>query len=221
MVRLNSVNEKNFEELKSLALKLGANDAFVIPASEIVLENRTVLKCRFGCIGWISHVCPPMIPTVDEFRIMLQEYSWVMLVDWKTSVKLDADISDIFTRLSFESGGSELDKKYVEQMKNIIRDRKEIIQPGTLQLEKEAWKMGYTMAFGTFPGMCTMCASDDYTKVECVEKGVSLCKYYTAIRPCLMGLGVRLDKTLGKLGIDLPRFPVHGIPQQYTIVLLD
>ncbi|RLG27328.1 DUF2284 domain-containing protein [Methanosarcinales archaeon] len=221
MVRLNDSDEKNFKELRSLALGLGANDAFVVPASEIVLENRTVLKCRFGCIGYISHVCPPLIPTVDEFRTMLQEYSWVMLVDWKTSVKLDKDISEMFTRLSFESGGSELDKKYLGQMKNIIRDRKEIIQPGTLQLEKEAWKMGYAMAFGTFPGMCTLCASDDYTTVDCVEKGTSLCKHYTAIRPCLMGLGIRLDKTLEKLGLDLPKFPVLGIPQQYTIVLLD
>jgi hypothetical protein len=44
----------------------------------------------------------------------------------------------------------------------------------------------------------------------------------TMRRPCLMGLGIRLDKTLGKLGIPLPNFPIENvIPKQYTVLLIE
>jgi hypothetical protein len=37
-----------------------------------------------------------------------------------------------------------------------------------------------------------------------------------------MGLGVRLDKTLKKLGIPFQNFPMDDtIPSQYTLILLD
>jgi hypothetical protein len=37
-----------------------------------------------------------------------------------------------------------------------------------------------------------------------------------------MGLGVRMDKTLEKLGIPLQKFPMEDeIPSQYTLILLD
>jgi hypothetical protein len=37
-----------------------------------------------------------------------------------------------------------------------------------------------------------------------------------------MGLGIRLDKTLEKLDISLPSFPIeNGTPKQYTLIFLD
>jgi len=44
----------------------------------------------------------------------------------------------------------------------------------------------------------------------------------TLRRPCLMGLGVRMDKTLEKLGAPLQKFPMDDTsPSPYTLVLLD
>ncbi len=76
------ISDANLKLLQEKAKKLGANEAILIPAKSIVVENRTILKCIFGCNGWGSRVCPPFIPTVDEFRKMLAEYQWALLVDW-------------------------------------------------------------------------------------------------------------------------------------------
>ncbi len=50
------------------ARSLGAVQAKVIPATEIVVENRVPLKCRSGCIGYGKKLtCPPYALTPDEF----------------------------------------------------------------------------------------------------------------------------------------------------------
>jgi predicted metal-binding protein len=68
------ISNTNMKLLEEKARELGANEAILIPATSIVVENRTVLKCIFGCNGWGSRVCPPFIPTVEEFTEMLKEY---------------------------------------------------------------------------------------------------------------------------------------------------
>jgi predicted metal-binding protein len=43
---MKSEADKNkFDFLKDLALELGATEAKIIPANEVVVENRVVLKC--------------------------------------------------------------------------------------------------------------------------------------------------------------------------------
>lgn len=62
-------NTREFDFLRTLALNLGATEARVIPAEEIVVENRVVLKCRVGCDDYGKKLtCPPFTPKVDEFR---------------------------------------------------------------------------------------------------------------------------------------------------------
>ena len=50
-----------FGFLKDLALELGASAAKVVPANEIVIENRVVLKCRVGCKHLRKNVDVPAI----------------------------------------------------------------------------------------------------------------------------------------------------------------
>jgi len=53
-----------FDFLKDLALELGASAAKVIPANEIIVENRVVLKCRVGCKHYgKTLICPPHSPS--------------------------------------------------------------------------------------------------------------------------------------------------------------
>jgi len=62
-------NADELDFLRTLALKLGATEARVIPADDIVVENRVVLKCRVGCDDYGKKLtCPPFTPRVDEFR---------------------------------------------------------------------------------------------------------------------------------------------------------
>ena len=212
----------NIKLLEEKAKELGANEAILIPATSIVVENRTILKCIFGCNGWGSRVCPPFIPTVDEFREMLKEYQWALLVDWKSDNILSRDISENFVKYGISSPENiEKKEEFQSVMKTVIKERKEKIQPGSLELEKLAWTLGYNTSLATFPGMCTWCANTEFSDVNCARTE-NECHHPTNRRPCLMGLGIRLDKTLEKLNIPLPKFPIdNSIPKQYTLILID
>ncbi|MFP4655271.1 MAG: DUF2284 domain-containing protein [Methanohalobium sp.] len=164
----------------------------------------------------------PFIPTVEDFRDMLDEYEWALLVDWKSENRFSREISENFVKYSISPPDNENTKQQHQQnLKTVMRERKERIQPGSLELEKLAWSLGYNTALATFPGMCTWCANSDYSNVNCAGfEGI--CHHPTVRRPCLMGLGVRLDKTLEKLGIPLQKFLMDDdIPSQYTLILLD
>jgi predicted metal-binding protein len=217
-----TIPEKNYRILEEKATELGAKSVRLIPAENIIVENRTILKCIFGCNGYGSQVCPPFIPTVDEFRQMLMEYKWTLLVDWKSDNRFSREISENFIKYIVTSPeDEETRQQHQETLKTVMEERKERIQPGSIELEKLAWKLGYNTALATFPGMCTWCANSDYTDVNCASSQGE-CHHPTIRRLCLMGLGVRLDKTLKKLGIPFQNFPMDDtIPSQYTLILLD
>jgi predicted metal-binding protein len=216
------ITEENYRLLEEKAKEQGAKSIRLIPVEYIIVENRTILKCEFGCNGYGSQVCPPFIPPVDEFRKMLNDYEWVLLVDWKSDNCFSREISENFVKYSIIPPEDKVTKeKYQDTLKTVMRERKERIQPGSIELEKLAWELGYNTALATFPGMCTWCATSDYSGVNCAgSKGP--CHHPTIRRPCLMGLGIRLDKTLDKLGTPLQKFPLNdAIPSQYTIILLE
>lgn len=62
------LSNENYRKLEEKAKELGAKSVRLLPAEDIVVEDRTVLKCIFGCNGYGSKVCPPYIPTVSEFK---------------------------------------------------------------------------------------------------------------------------------------------------------
>ncbi|APH38501.1 DUF2284 domain-containing protein [Methanohalophilus halophilus] len=217
-----TIPDENYRILEQMGEELGAKSIRLIPAENIIVENRTILKCIFGCNGYGSQVCPPFIPTVEEFRQMLTEYQWALLVDWKSENRFSREISENFIKYSVKSPDEEeIKQQHEETLKTVMKERKERIQPGSIELEKLAWKLGYNTALATFPGMCTWCANSDYTDVNCASSQGE-CHHPTIRRPCLMGLGIRLDKTLNKLGIPFQKFPMDDtIPSQYTLILLD
>lgn len=216
------ISNENYEKLEEKAKELGAKSVKQFPAEDIVVEDRTVLKCIFGCNGYGSRVCPPYIPTVSEFKKMLADYKSALLVEWKSENVFSKEVSENFVKFSVEPPEDETVKqKFQNNLKTILKDRKETIQPGVLELEKLAWTLGYNTALATFPGMCTWCATSDYSSVKCAgEKGP--CHHPTLRRPCLMGLGIRMDRTLEKIGTPLQKFPMDDTaPSPFTLILLD
>lgn len=74
--------EKDREELKGLALENGAVSATVIPAHEVVFDERTVYKCQYGCPSYGRYLtCPPFTPTPAEFEKALRGYRWAVMVE--------------------------------------------------------------------------------------------------------------------------------------------
>jgi predicted metal-binding protein len=71
-----------FEQLAKFARSMGAVDARLIPANSIVVDPRSILKCRFGCKRWGKYwTCNPNLGiTVDEFTKMLARYQIAMVL---------------------------------------------------------------------------------------------------------------------------------------------
>jgi predicted metal-binding protein len=63
------------------AVDLGAKEAKIISASSVVTAQWVRLKCQFGCDGYGRRLtCPPFSPSPQETRIMLDEYTHVLLI---------------------------------------------------------------------------------------------------------------------------------------------
>ncbi|MEW6554442.1 MAG: DUF2284 domain-containing protein [Actinomycetota bacterium] len=74
--------ERDLEALKDFALEEGAVSAEVIPAHEVVFDERTVHKCQFGCPSYGCYLtCPPFTPTPSEFEKALRTYKWAVMVE--------------------------------------------------------------------------------------------------------------------------------------------
>jgi predicted metal-binding protein len=74
--------EKDLEILKELALEWGAISTQVIPAHEVVFDERTVYKCQYGCPSYGRFLtCPPFTPLPSEFEKALRTYEWAIMVE--------------------------------------------------------------------------------------------------------------------------------------------
>jgi predicted metal-binding protein len=88
------------------ALAKGAIDALIIKAKDIVLDPRTMLKCRFGCPGWGHNWTCPSAPgaiTVWEFAQILKHYKKALLIHTRDK-RLSQEISFAIEQKAYGDG---------------------------------------------------------------------------------------------------------------------
>lgn len=74
--------ERDLDELKVLALERGAVSAEIIPAHEVVFDERAIHKCQYGCPSYGRYLtCPPYTPTPSEFEKALRTFKWAVVVE--------------------------------------------------------------------------------------------------------------------------------------------
>ena len=68
--------ETRYEPLIDRSIELGALEARLVPADEIVFDDRSFLKCRFGCNRWGKYwTCPPNLAlTPERFMAGFEKY---------------------------------------------------------------------------------------------------------------------------------------------------
>jgi predicted metal-binding protein len=205
-------DKTNFEFLRDLALELGATAAKVIPADEVVVEDRVVLKCRVGCKEYgKTLMCPPYAPSVDEFRKILSEYSYALVFKLKSHAEATAEVAKLLSK-------NENDPSLTEEMKEKIRDfwaswkaeKKELVKK-ICALEKAAMSRGYTLALGFTTGSCVIC---DECNVE--EK---MCTHPTEARYSAQAVGINVLQTLENAGMPIP-YPFEKNPESFGLVLI-
>ncbi len=121
-------------QIRNEAIHLGATEAKIITVSSIVVDERVRLKCLIPlCDKYDQHLmCPPNLPSVEEFRRSLKKYS-----------------KALFVQLSFEKGGK-ISKAEIRRYGLLLH---QIIH----QLEKKAFLLGYPLAAGLIGGSCKLC----------------------------------------------------------------
>jgi len=205
-------DKSKLDFLKDLALELGAAEAKIIPADEIVVENRVVLKCRVGCKEFgKTLMCPPYAPSVDEFRKSLSEYSYALVFKLKSQAEATAEVAKLLSK-------NENDPSLTEEMKEKIQDfwaswkaeKKELVKK-ICALEKAAMNRGYTLALGFTTGSCMIC---DECNLE--EK---ICTHPTEARYSAQAVGINVLQTLENAGMPIP-VPFNKTPESFGLVLI-
>lgn len=114
------MSNNDFNKFIELSKKLGASDAKIIKASDVVIRDWVRLKCQYGCEGYGACLtCPPYSPTPEQTRKILSSYSQALLLkinphapdfDWKmthsVAAKLEKEIflQGYYSAFGFASG---------------------------------------------------------------------------------------------------------------------
>jgi len=202
---------EKFGFLRKLALDLGASEAALIPASQVVVENRVVLKCRVGCNNYgKTMACPPYSPTAEDFRKIVSEYSYALFMKFNSSAEADID-------LRRNLGKSEADlpedlKGKAQEFWSKWKDDKKKLLTVVLDLEKEAAQQGYPLAIGFVSGACQLCEKCN------LEAGI--CLHPDMARFSEEAVGVNVHATAMNAGIEMTA-PFGKNLASFALLLID
>jgi predicted metal-binding protein len=201
--------ESDLNFLCQEAKKLGAEDAVVVKASDILVDPRATLKCQVPiCIYYgNSLMCPPYVMKASEFQEILSKYAHAVLVQVEISfpeelIQAAMEADNLAALLK--------DKDYLQPLLPSMNKYNELIN----KIEAAAFNLGYRFAAGFTGGPCILCD-------ECVTKqpGES-CRHPFKARPAMEAMGIDVLKTAEKAGLTANPSAMNNIVV-YGLVLVD
>jgi len=105
----NAISEAKFEDdLKNfakLAVEMGAVEAEVIDAKNVIVGDWVRLKCQFGCGNYGKGLtCPPYSPTPEQTKRVLNSYSRAILMKLPSESTVSRDMVANLERRVFLAG---------------------------------------------------------------------------------------------------------------------
>jgi predicted metal-binding protein len=173
----------DLERYCELALELGASDAVVVPAGDVVIDERVRLKCLVPrCLrAGETPNCPPHAPELDLVRRAVNAFSWAILF------KCDVE--------PLEDYAPGRGKTREEKRRTLAFHR----QSGEVVygLERRAYKDGYHLAMGFGGGSCK-----DYLcqGMICQFLDSGRCRFPHRARPAMEAMGMDVIAMIGKVG---------------------
>ena len=205
-------SETDFDFLKELATQMGVSAVKVIPAKEIIVENRVVLKCRVGCRHYgKTLMCPPYSPSVDEFRKILSEYSYALVFKFKSKAEVSLEVKKLLGKDENDPSLSEEMRQKIKQFWALWKQDKLTLLKTVRDLEKAAMNKGYSLAVGFTTGSCLICENCNLEQ--------KLCLHPSEARYTAQSVGVNIIQTLENAGMTIP-FPMKGAPETFGMVLI-
>ncbi len=195
---MKSTDGTGFMELRGLeqrARELGAAAARVVPADQVVVDERVRLKCQVPLCPEYGHnlMCPPALPSVSQFQRMVQAYRWGLLVQVRAPLEETPP-----------EGREEAGYRGARQLHRLVQE-----------LEREAMSRGLSLAAGFIGGTCRLCA-------RCVGQGSGeACRHPFEARPSMEAMGIDVQATCRRAGLNPGGFPVSEEVIWTGMVLLD
>jgi predicted metal-binding protein len=173
----------NLERYRKLALALGASDAVILRASDVVVDERVRLKCLVPrCLrAGETPNCPPNAPDLDLVRKALARFSWAIL--FKCDVGPIEDYAP----------GSGKTREEKRRVLSFHRQSSEVVY----ELERQAYKDGYHLAMGFGGGSCK-----DYLcqGMICQFLDSGRCRFPHRSRPSMEAMGIDVVSLINKVG---------------------
>ncbi len=204
---------EKFSWLLHAARDLGAWDARIIETSQVFVENRVPLKCKTGCPTYGTRLtCPLYAPTPEEFRKILAEYQYTLVVKFRSRAKVDPLVVCSVNSHLFDPAADPQKKEQAALfMQEYIEGNNERVET-MLGLEKRAFQAGYPFALAMVNGSCRLCKTCN------IEKGI--CLHATRARYPEHAVGVNMIKTAEHAGMPI-QFPVTEYAEPMALLLID
>ena len=186
------------------ARELGASQAVALPVADIVVDERTALKCLVPiCSHYgVDLMCPPNVPPVSKFKEMLKHYRRAVLIG------VEIPLEDPPANRKRRS------EKPRDKYRHILRGSKKKLLEIVEQIESSCMGEGYHFAAGLLGGSCPLCK-------ECVGVKSGLpCRHPFKARPSMEAMGISVVATARKAGVDL-NFKPDGDRKWVGLVLVD
>ena len=170
---------------------LGASQAVAMSVDDIVLDERTGLKCLVPiCSNYgVNLMCPPNLLPMSKFKEILSYYHSAILI--KVAIPLSGLSGD-----SGEKKEEQLGAPTAEDM-SIIRDAQKRLHEIINRVESLCFAAGYRFAAGLIGGTCCLCE-------ECVGISSGLpCRHPFKARPAMEAIGIDVVATVQKAGLHL------------------
>jgi len=185
--------------LKRQAEAKGAAAVEISP-EDIVVSQWVRFKCRYGCKGYGKHLgCPPYVPSPDDTRRMVDEYSSGLLLRF----------DGVPGRGEF--GPDDIPVDFHPWYADLIR-----WVNGTVHLlEKTAFYDGFYKAFGFGGYPCIWCEHRHCVAEEAegiVDESIRRkCRHMDLVRPSMEAAGIDVFATARTIGWELNTIPCKNM----------
>jgi predicted metal-binding protein len=173
---------KDLEKYCQKALDLGATQAKIVSAQEIIVDDRVPLKCQIPrCFGYGAGAhCPPNTLKPQKLRDILKLYEWAVLFIKEVP-------PEVIVR----------DKATIKERVAVYQAMFKIVS----ELESMAFYDGHYLAFGFGAGSCrhTFCGQQD----SCQAMEGKRCRFSLLARPSMEAVGIDVYKMVTQAGWDI------------------
>jgi predicted metal-binding protein len=157
-------------------------------------------------------MCPPHSPSVEEFKKILNEYKHVLILKFKSKIKVSPDVAKLLSKNENDPALTEDLKKKIREFWDSWKQDKLKLLEMVRNLEKTAMNKGHSLALGFTTGSCLLCDKCNLEQKVCVHP--------TKARYTAQSVGVNIQQTLEHAGMPIP-FPMKDTPETFGLVLID